>query len=476
MTPRTILVVDDTRTVLEMIRVELEEAGHRVVGAGSAEDAFRRLAEGGLDLVMTDLVLPGKDGLALLEAVRRDMPSVPVIMMSGIEKSADAAVAAIRQGASDYLIKPLKEGEARFHVARVLHERELEEQVQWLSREVRERNSFANIVGRNPVMQKIYETIEMLADSDATVLITGETGTGKEMVARAIHWSSPRRERRFTAINCGALPGELLESELFGHEKGSFTGALRRKPGKFEYAEGGTVFLDEIGEIPPPLQVKILRVLQEREFERVGGNETLRADVRIIAATNKDLPQAIARGEFREDLFYRLHVVPILLPPLRERTEDIPALAEHFLSRAAAKLKKDVRAIAPETMSRMMSYAWPGNIRELENVIERAVIMERGHTIERIDLPDSGGAAVPAMTSARPAEELETIPLSEAVERFEQSYLGRVLEKFGGHIGETARFAEVNPRTLNRKMKRYGLDRKAFKKQDDGDPTSGSAT
>ena len=500
-----------------MIREELHEAGHRVIGVGDAEAALTRLADGGVDVVVTDLVMPGMDGLGLLDAIRKDQAqgaghgagnaaggngpdsahsapgasgsnganghaartAVPVILMSGVEKSADAAVAAIRQGAADYLIKPLKPGEMRFAVERVLHELELEEQVRYLSRQVNERNAFRNIVGRNHAMRKIYETVEIISDTDATVLITGETGTGKEMVARAIHFNSPRKTQRFVPINCGALPSELLESELFGHEKGSFTGATRRKMGKFEYAEGGTIFLDEIGEIPLALQVKILRVLQEREFERVGGNETLRSDARIIAATNKDLTQAIARGEFREDLFYRLHVVPIHLPPLRDRKEDIPDLAKHFLRRLNEKLKKDVRGFSPEALGQMMAYSWPGNVRQLENILERAVIMERAEQIGRLDIPDTrpesrlvpgvDTAALESPVAGTPPETgllsaFEHLQMTEAVEQFERLYLGRVLERYLGNIGETARFAEVNPRTLNRKMRRYGLDKKDYRR------------
>jgi len=462
MKAKTILVVDDDRTILEMVRDELSEAGHHIVPAGDGRSALQKLGEGGVDLVITDLVMPELDGMGVLEAARRDHPGLPVILMSGVERSADTAVTALRRGAADYLIKPLKEGEALFAAERALHRLDLEEQVRYLSREVSERHSFGNMVGHNHEMRRIFETIEILAETDATVLITGETGTGKEMVARSIHFNSPRRARRFVTINCGALPLDLLESELFGHEKGAFTGATRVKIGKFEYADGGTVFLDEIGEIPAVTQVKILRVLQDREFERVGGNQVLRADVRIIAATNKDLPQAIASGQFREDLFYRLNVVPLRLPSLRERKEDLPLLAGHFLEKAAAKLKKEVKSISPEALAHMMRHDWPGNVRELENVIERAVIMERGPVITHVELP--AAAVEAAHRVGGDHERVFMLPLQEAVEEFERTYLEQILMRFRGNIGDTSRHAGVNPRTLHRKMTRYELDKKLFKK------------
>ena len=461
----TILVVEDSPTILAVVREELEAAGHTVLAADGGRAALERLSEGAVELVLSDMVMPGMDGMELLSRIRTSRPEMPVILMSGVEKSVDSAVAAIREGACDYLIKPLKPGEARFAAERAIHRLFLEEQVRYLSNEVRARNGFGNMVGANRQMQQIFQTIEILSDTDATVLITGETGTGKEMVARAIHFGSPRRDRRFVTINCGALPAELLESELFGHEKGSFTGANRTRIGKFEYADGGTVFLDEIGEIPPATQVKILRFLQEREFERVGGNLPLKADVRIVAATNKDLPQAILRGEFREDLFYRLNVVPLHIPPLRERREDIPALAQHFLEKSATRLRKPMESIAPEALARMMAYSWPGNVRELENVVERAVIMDRGPVVTRVDLPAPVVEAPAVNGHAALPDQLVALPLDKALDHFERLYLGSVLSRFSGNIGESARHAGVNPRTLNRKMNHHDLDKKVFKKR-----------
>jgi DNA-binding NtrC family response regulator len=463
---KSILIVEDSRTIREIMREELESGGHEVVGAASAEEALTRMADRRFDIVLTDLVMPGMDGLQLMEAVRKETRVLPVVVVTAHETSADAAIAAIRRGASDYLIKPLKQGEALFCVNRILRQQELEEKVEYLSRAAQERYSFSNLVGRNPVMQSIYDTIEIVAETDSTVLVTGETGTGKELVARALHWASPRRDRRFITINCSALPAELLESELFGHEKGAFTGAIRMKVGKFEYGDGGTVFLDEIGEIPPLLQVKILRVLQEREFERVGGNQPIKVDVRIIAATNKDLPQAIARGEFREDLYYRLNVVPLRLPPLRARREDIPLLARHFLLKCREKFKKEVDALSQEALNRMLLYPWPGNVRELENVIERAVIMARGPLIQSVDLPEQKPS--PEMEpSGAPllSQALFDLPLDEAGDIFERSYCEEVLARCEGRIATAARHSGLNPRSFNRKMNKYGLDKKNYKRK-----------
>ena len=463
---KTILIVDDSRTLRQALQDELEGGGHEVVAAGSAEEALTLLAEQEFALILSDLVLPGMDGLGLMDAARKDNPSLPVVLVTGVERSADAAVAAVQRGASDYLIKPLKEGEALFCVGRILHQNELEDEVRYLKQEVQGRYAFSNIVGSNHAMQAIYETIEIVAETDSTVLITGETGTGKELVARAIHWASPRREKRFLTINCGALPVDLLESELFGHERGAFTGAVRTKIGKFEYGGGGTIFLDEVGEIPPPIQVKILRVLQEREFERVGGNQPIKVDVRIIAATNKELPAAIARGEFREDLYYRLNVVPLQLPPLRERPEDIPLLARHFLEKCNQKLRRQVNSFSQEALNQMMVHPWPGNVRELENVVERAVIMAKDGVVRSVPLPPPGegtGAVGAESLSATAPQGLGALSYQEASEVFERSYFEEVLARAGGRIAAAATHSGLNPRTLNRKMNKYGLDKKTYK-------------
>jgi DNA-binding NtrC family response regulator len=463
---KSILIVEDSKLVRSIMSDELTSGGLEVVGASSAEEALQRLAERPFDVVVTDLVMPGMDGLKLMEAIRRDGAAPPVVIMTAHEKSADAAVDAIRRGASDYLIKPLKDGEALFTVNRILRQHDLEEKVEYLSRAAEDRYSFSNIVGRNHAMRAIYDTIEVVAETDSTVLITGDTGTGKELVARAIHWASPRKDKRFIAINCGALPVDLLESELFGHEKGAFTGAIRTKVGKFEYADGGTIFLDEIGEIPPVIQVKILRVLQEREFERVGGNHPIKVDVRILAATNKDLLQAIQRSEFREDLYYRLNVVPLPIPPLRARREDIPLLANHFLGKCREKFRKEVSGFSQEVMSRLLLYSWPGNVRELENLVERAVIMARGGVIQSVDLPADLVAAGPETSAGLEIPSaVYDLSLAEASEIFERTYCETALARCEGRIALAAKHSGLNPRSFNRKMNKYGLDKKHYKRK-----------
>ena len=463
---KSILVVEDTQLLRRVLKEELEAGGLEVVTASDGAEALARLAERRFDVVLTDLVMPGMDGLELMEAIRREAPELPVVIVTAHERSADAAVAALRRGASDYLIKPLKEGEATFCVDRILRMQDLEAKVKYLEGVAGERNSFSNIVGRNAAMQRIYETIEIVAETDSTVLISGETGTGKEMVARAIHWASPRRDKRFLAINCGALPVDLLESELFGHEKGAFTGAIRMKIGKFEYGDGGTIFLDEIGEIPPVIQVKILRALQEREFERIGGNQAVKVDVRILAATNKDLLAAIARGEFREDLYYRLNVVPLLLPPLRSKREDIPLLANHFLAKCREKFKKDVRGFSQDVMNRLLLYSWPGNVREMENIVERAVIMARGNLIQAVDLPAEIASCEPEPDAGLElSKAVYDLSLEDAAELFERSYCEAALIRCEGKIASAARHSRLNPRSFNRKMNKYGLDKKNYKQK-----------
>jgi DNA-binding NtrC family response regulator len=460
-----ILVVDDDPIARQLIGEELDATEHEYRLAADGQEALEafRGDESSFDLVLSDLVMPRMDGLSLLQEIKKSDEVTPVILMTAVERSAEAAVRAEELGADDYLLKPLKQGEVLFAIDRAVKQRELRERLEALDEAVNERYGFDNLVGRNHRMRQIYDAIEILAQTDATVLITGETGTGKELVARAIHYNSERRDRRFLTINCGALPETLLESELFGHERGAFTGATSRKVGKFQYGDGGTVFLDEVGEIPMPIQVKILRVLQEREFERVGGNETLRVDLRVIAATNVDLPQAIAEGRFREDLFYRLNVVPLQVPPLRDRREDIPLLVRHILGRIREQMGRETASLSQPAMRTLMLHDWPGNVRELENVLERAVIMERGPVVRSIALAPGGGPG-PAQTGAGEKAETPDLPLPQAVAGFERSYLEKMLRREGGNISRTAAASGITERTLHRKMKRYNLDKSDFRR------------
>jgi DNA-binding NtrC family response regulator len=461
-----VLLVEDDPIAQRLIAEDLRSQRHECRLASDGLEALDLLRgqDDAFDLVLSDLVMPRMDGLALLQEIKKDDPTLPVILMTGVEKSAEAAIRAEELGADDYLLKPLKQGEVLFAVDRAAKQRDLRRQVEVLDQAVQERFGFDNLVGRNHRMRQIYDAIEILARTDATVLITGETGTGKELVARAIHYNSPRRDQRFLTISCGALPETLLESELFGHERGAFTGANVQKIGKFEFGDGGTIFLDEVGEIPMPIQVKILRVLQDREFERLGGNRTIRVDLRIIAATHVDLPQAIEAGRFREDLYYRLNVVPLHMPPLRERKEDVPLLVRHVLTRLRERLKTDVKRVARPVLSALMRYDWPGNVRELENLIERAVIMARGPVIRSVEIPDAGRATIP--NGVMPGGMVPGKTLPEAVAACERAFIEGILRREGGHIGRSAAACGITERTLHRKMKRYGLNKSRYQRSD----------
>src|SRR5690242_10268736 len=370
-----ILVVDDEEKLRRVIELQLSTAGFDVDKAASAEEGLKLVERA--DLVLTDLKLPGMDGLALLAAIRRQNTRAPVIVMTAFG-TIEIAVEAMKAGAVDFLLKPFSLDHLMAVIYKALEVRALRDENRQLREELGKRYQFDNIIGRSPAMQEIFATIERVAPTRATVLLAGESGVGKDLIARAIHFHSPRRDRPFVKINCTALPENLMESELFGYEKGAFTGANTTKPGKFEQADTGTVFLDEIGDVPASIQVKLLRILQEREFERLGSNKTRHIDVRVIAATNQDLRAALEQGTFREDLYYRLNVVPINIAPLRDRMQDIPFLAEHFLSKYVDETGNRVQAITPGAISKLMTYHWPGNVRELENVIERSLVMCTG--------------------------------------------------------------------------------------------------
>src|SRR5689334_5859377 len=384
---KQILVVDDEANLRRVLSAQLARDGYDVHIAEDGETALAFLKEHHIDLVITDLRMPKVDGMELLRAALRDDPSRPVVMMTA-HGTIDNAVEALKTGAFDYITKPFDQNEVKVVVKKALRTRDLAsaDATRDIAAPSSPKDSRFGIIGESPPILDLYTILERVADTPTTVLITGESGTGKELVARALHENSSRKDRPFIKVNCAAIPKDLMESELFGYERGAFTGAVASKPGRFELASGGTLFLDEIAEIPVEMQVKLLRVLQESEFERVGGIKTIRVDVRLVAATNRDLKREIAAGTFREDLYYRLNVVPIALPALRERVSDIPLLSRHFVDKFNARLKKNVSGIEPDAMDRLVAYAWPGNIRELENVLERAILFCDTERVRLVDL------------------------------------------------------------------------------------------
>src|SRR5579864_3450789 len=444
-----ILVVDDEEKLRRVIELQLMTAGFDVDKAGSAEEGLK-LAERA-DLVLTDLKLPGMDGLELLAAIRRQNMESPVIVMTAFG-TIEVAVEAIKAGAVDFLMKPFSLDHLMAVVGKALEVRALRDENRQLREELGKRYRFDNIIGHSPVMQEVFATIERVAPTRATVLLAGESGVGKDLIARAIHFHSPRRDRPFVKINCTALPENLMESELFGYEKGAFTGANTTKPGKFEQADTGTVFLDEIGDVPPSIQVKLLRVLQEREFERLGSNKTRHIDVRVIAATNQDLRAALEQGTFREDLYYRLNVVPISIIPLRERMHDIPFLAEHFLSKYSAETGNKVQAITPTAMSKLMTYHWPGNVRELENAIERSVVMCTGDRLDAVDIKLDNA---PRPRSA--AGEFG-LPAGMTLDQYEQEIIREALKRADGNKSQAARSLGLTRNALRYRLTQMGLE------------------
>ncbi|MBD3237635.1 MAG: response regulator [Candidatus Eisenbacteria bacterium] len=454
-----ILVVEDNETLREGIAEVLREAGHQVTAASSAEEAWQHWPAEPSDLVLTDLKLPGRSGLDVLREVKGREPLVEVILLTAYG-TIEVAVEAMRAGAFDFLIKPIRmehlvakiDQALQVHADRLALGRERERR-EYLEEEIGEAYNAGEIIGRSAPMQALYATIDKVARADSSILITGESGTGKELVARAIHLRSPRRAGPFIRVHCGALSEGVLESELFGHERGAFTGAVRRRRGRFELAEGGTLFLDEIADVGPAVQVRLLRVLQEREFERVGGEETLRSNVRVVAATNRDMQAAVASGEFREDLFYRLYVIPIHLPPLRERKDDIPLLTEHFLERLAQSMGRSPVRIRDGAMRLLTLYDWPGNVRELENALERALVLCDGEEIDEGDLVSLMQRSAPP----RPWMPEGIRPLKEAVEALERTLLERALEQSQGIKAEAARLLDLKPSALYYKLEKYGL-------------------
>jgi two-component system NtrC family response regulator len=383
----TILIVDDEKNYLIVLEALLSDVGYEVLTAADASKGLEMVRSHDLDLVITDMRMPGMDGMEFLARLHSQQPELPVIIMTAYA-TVEKAVEAMKRGAFDYITKPFKNDELKLTIRKAIEMHRLVRENRLLSRELQQRFSFGSIVGQSRAMRKVYGLIEKVAQTRATVLITGESGTGKELIARSIHFNSPRRDKPFVSVSCSALPESLLESELFGHERGAFTGAYTLRKGRFELADGGTLFLDEVGEMSPALQVKLLRVLQEMDFERVGGTRTIRVDARVVAATNRDLKRDVEKGRFREDLYYRLRVVQIEIPPLRERRDDIPLLVHHFLDKAAEANGVKVKRVGEEAFNLLYQYEWAGNVRELENVIERAVILCSGEEIGPDDLPD----------------------------------------------------------------------------------------
>jgi DNA-binding NtrC family response regulator len=442
-----VLVVDDDRFMRGSLVDSLEGAGHEAAACEGADPALARLAGESFDLMVTDLRMPGTGGLELLARAREIDPRLPVVVITA-HGTVETAVLAMKRGAFDYILKPFGEPELTLLVARALEHRRLVGENEALRGEARTRRRDRPLLGESAAIAAVRDRIAAVADSDTTVLIRGETGTGKELVAREIHGASPRAERPFISVNCAALSAGLLESELFGHEKGAFTGADRRRAGRFELAEGGTILLDEVSEIEPRLQAKLLRVLQEREFERVGSEKTIRCDVRVLATTNRDLGGEVREGRFREDLYFRLDIVPIGIPPLRERKEDIPALARAFQARAERATGRPHRPIAEGTFLRLAAYHWPGNVRELENLVERAVLLSTG---SRLEIDELVGA--PRQVREADVEALRGLSL-EDVERL---HIEDTLRQHGGHQRRTAESLGIGVRTLRDKIKRWGL-------------------
>jgi len=445
----TVLVVEDEEKLRRVVELQLKTAGYEVEQAGSAEAALK-LADRA-DVILTDLRLPGRSGLELLTELRGQDSRTPIIVMTAFG-SIETAVEAMKAGAIDFLPKPFSLDHLMTVIEKALELKNLRNENRELRAELSQRYEFDNIVGRSDAMREIFATIDRVAPTRATVLLCGESGVGKDMIARAIHHHSPRADRPFVKINCTALPENLMESELFGYEKGAFTGANTTKPGKFEQADTGTVFLDEIGDVPGSIQVKLLRILQEREFERLGSNKTRHIDVRVLAATNVDLRAALEQGTFREDLYYRLNVLPINIPPLRDRKEDIPFLANHFVRKFQKDLGSTVESISESAMDRLLGYHWPGNVRELENVIERSMVLARDAVLEAADIK------LDMAPKARAAAVDSFLPEGMTLDQFEQSIIKEALHRANGNKSQAARLLGLTRNALRYRLSQMGIE------------------
>jgi len=462
MNPARILVVDDDENLRWVLKTQLEEMGYSVSTAIDGEQALAAIEREPPALILTDLKMPGLSGLELLDRIRPDYPEMPVVIITAFA-TIQNAVQAMRAGAYDYLTKPIDYDELGLVVSRVLDHFRLIAEVRSLRASLDRKYGFENIIGHSEALLSLLDTAARAAQSNSTILIHAETGTGKELLARAIHLNSRRREKPFITINCGAIPRELLESELFGHVKGSFTGAVAHKAGKVQMADGGTLFLDEIGEMPGELQVKLLRLIQQGELEKVGATSQVKVDVRFVAATHRNLQALIEDGLFREDLYYRLAVIPLELPPLRDRAEDIPELVQHFFLKAREKEGRPALVLPPALLRHFQDYRWPGNVRELENVIERIVVLARGDEITLHDLPDFLRRERPAIDMLQ----LELPPRGISLEGVEKELLIRALEKFDGNQTHAAKYLDISRKALRYRMEKHGIPRKGV--EDEGE-------
>ena len=453
-----ILVADDEQSMREFLDIMLKKEGYKVSLASNGEEVAKLVDNDLFDLVLLDIRMPKLDGISALKKIKSNAPETIVIMITAYA-SADTAIKAMKEGAYDYITKPFKVEEIKLIIKNALEKKNLQKENILLKQVVRDRFHFGNIIGQSPKMVALYDLLEKVSPTKTNILITGESGTGKELVAKAMHYNSPRKEKPFVTLNCGAIPESLIESELFGHMKGAFTDAIATKKGLFEVADEGTIFLDEISELPLLMQVKLLRVLQDREFKRVGGTEDIRVDVRIIAATNKDLEEAVKEKRFREDLFYRLNVIQIKLPPLRDRKEDIQPLANHFLKKYSQELSKAISKISPEALQILLNYEYPGNVRELQNIIERAVALEGSEELTPHNL-SSYLSEQPLLKKGPIDIEIpnEGIDLEKIVEDLERSLLLKALDRTKGIKKKAAELLHINFRSMRYRLEKYGLN------------------
>jgi DNA-binding NtrC family response regulator len=459
-TVKSVLIVDDEVGTRESVKMILKN-DYEVFLAKDAEEAFLQIKEHSPDVVLLDIILPDIDGLKVLEKVKESDPDLIVIMITAT-KTIKTAVEAMKLGAYDYVTKPFDIDELRLIISRSLSTQALEKEVKYLRKEIDKGFSIGNIIGKSKVMENIFKVVRQIADSKSTVLIMGESGTGKELISRAIHYNSNRKNFPFVTINCAAIPETLIESELFGHERGAFTNAIEKKLGRFEIAQHGTLFLDEIGELSLSTQAKILRFLEEKEFNRVGGSKTIKVDVRLITATNRDLNQLLKKGEFREDLYYRINVVPIVIPPLRERKEDIPMLLESFIKKFNAENNKNIKGISKEALELMMNYDWPGNVRELENLIERIIALTSNEYIQHNELPFSL-INIPKINGLKESVLNGKVSFLEAEEEFEKGIILDALKRANYVQSHAAEMLRISRRILKYKMEKLGINQDRLK-------------